>query len=196
MQIIRFNRVFHYKPSILGVKSPYSWKHMYIHLPWKSNSTTIFQRLVYEFHHFSSKSLSSSKRNPTNLFKMLVTTYPGFLHNTHTPDMVQGFFSRGEFSSAFSVQVGEAWRLLNLYFSSVFRVVKCSNICFSHRFYPQKRWCFVKVAFKELHCATRTTPIGYLRIFSGDLRWFQVGRFPARKGGFPATKGGFLKGNL
>ena len=26
---IHFNRVFHCKPSILGVKSPYFWKHPY-----------------------------------------------------------------------------------------------------------------------------------------------------------------------
>ena len=25
-----FNRVFHYKPSILGVKSPYYWKHPFV----------------------------------------------------------------------------------------------------------------------------------------------------------------------
>ena len=28
-QIIHFNRVFHYKPSILGY--PYFWKHPYMH---------------------------------------------------------------------------------------------------------------------------------------------------------------------
>ena len=32
-QIIHFNRVFHYKPSILGY--PYFWKHPYIRIPIK-----------------------------------------------------------------------------------------------------------------------------------------------------------------
>ena len=43
---------------------PASW---HLHIPWKSNHYCIFYRLVYKFHHFLSKGLSSSKRNHYDL---------------------------------------------------------------------------------------------------------------------------------
>ena len=39
-QIIHFNRVFHYKPSILGY--PYIWKHPYRHPKCNSGMTSVF----------------------------------------------------------------------------------------------------------------------------------------------------------
>ena len=94
-QIIHFNRVFHYKPSILGY--PSFWKHPYVkeagcpeisflNLDTFSASmivqvgevTAFFNRLVYEPPPFYRSGLSSSKRSFT-IFEMLDCWLPGFI---------------------------------------------------------------------------------------------------------------------
>ena len=62
-QIIHFNRVFHYKPSILGY--PYFWKHpyMYIHIvnKWSISSGYLF---VWYWSEMGLWTLSKRLNNP------------------------------------------------------------------------------------------------------------------------------------
>ena len=46
-QIIHFNRVFHYKPSILGGFSPYFWKHPYAPVEVGTLHPIIYKVLIY-----------------------------------------------------------------------------------------------------------------------------------------------------
>ena len=67
-QIIHVNRVFHYKPSILGYY--YFWKHPYIHHPDLYQSNTNFDLVKQRYHHFSNilLSFSASQKNIKNTF--------------------------------------------------------------------------------------------------------------------------------
>ena len=96
-QIIHFNRVFHYKPSILGAH-PYLWKHPYLHL----TKNKVPLSFLNNFNHFS-ESLVLAILESTNLGYHLAGGVP-------TPSA--SLCSLGEaFSSARkSLSVGHLWQ--------------------------------------------------------------------------------------
>ena len=85
-QIILFNRVFHYKPSILGY--PYFWKHQYIYIYIYSIAFVLFiddwRRCYFHFRrnwHFTLLTclhrcwvMSIWKRSPRTWFNKLLAT--------------------------------------------------------------------------------------------------------------------------
>ncbi len=189
----------------MGVKSPYFWKHPYTFTPGSPTQPPCFRGWGNEFHHFSSKSLSSSKRNPSifqnvgNDLPRVFYTYTYAIFWSRVSSVAGNFVKRSEFrlvkhrgcwTSNYQVYLGwwsaailteqislrpftVGWEFLQMVMTSKGIPPRCPKqsglgIINLHRetyvlailFIP-KKWCFVKVAFKELH----NTPHGPTNLF-------------------------------